>query len=108
MKHYIVLFCILCVSLTSAQQKNNNKKAILKSPATNDSSDKWTEGSSIVAYHTPKMDTLFLNNDAVGKLIHRVWLMDKEYNGSNPIIVFVNDVEALKRKRQHNSKTTKN
>ena len=42
-----------------------------------------------VAYATPLKDSLFVQNDTMGKLIKQIWDEDKKYTGKKPTIVMV-------------------
>lgn len=107
MKYYFIILSIFFLTSVSAQTKASAK--------TKNSSAKkvtvFSEEASIIAYHTPNRDTLFVANDTVGKLIHNIWHMDNTYKGYNPTIIFVDDLPALKAKREKKkikSNTTKN
>jgi hypothetical protein len=103
MKYSIIFFFLLAANSYFAQQKTN-QKASLKSIEVQ--SESYT---SDFAYHTPKKDTLFLAKNDLGKLLYKVWQMDKNYNGTNPVILFVDDIAVLKqkRKRWYTKTTTK-
>lgn len=47
---------------------------------------------NIVSYYTPNKDTLFLQNNDIGRSIKKLWEDDKTYSGIKPKIVIVDDI----------------
>jgi len=51
-------------------------------------------------YATEKKDTLFFQDDQLGRTLKDSWLLDKNYNGTKPIIILVPDLQKVVRQRK--------
>lgn len=50
-------------------------------------------------YATEKKDTLFFQDDDLGKMLKESWTRDKSYTGIKPVIILVPDLQKVVRQR---------
>ena len=55
-------------------------------------------------YATDKKDTLFFQDDQLGRTLKDSWLLDKSYNGTRPVIILVPDLQKVVRQRNRKLK----
>jgi hypothetical protein len=53
-----------------------------------------------ITYITPSKDTLFVQDDSMGKLIKDIWMGDKNYKGKKPVIIMVPNLNAFLMERK--------
>lgn len=63
-----------------------------------------TQILSYAGYATNKKDTLFFQDDQLGKMLKESWTQDKNYVGIKPVIIFVPDLQKFVRQRTKNKK----
>ena len=54
------------------------------------------------SYVTPKMDTLILLNNMMGKALANLWKIDDKYRGKKPVIIMTNDLTSFLKKEDAN------
>lgn len=53
-----------------------------------------------ITYITPEKDTLFIQDDSMGKMIKDIWNGDTKYKGKKPIIVMVPNITTFLMERK--------
>ncbi len=91
------------VALTSQAQKaiqSNKTEGFTRYSAKDGQTSAFTTSTDLIAVKSPKLDTLYLIDNIMGKNIEHIWITDKKITEKKPILIYLSNT-ALKAKHQN-------